>query len=162
MLKNTKLILVAACLLLSGTPQVYAMQQTQGSLIVPLTRGSFTLGEIIEACQELANATQSDLANTTVGGKMIILHGQRHQIRHFSFEDTRNILPTGTTFKEYAAQTGLLGCPSVISSPEPNIKFESFGSSITKLNDGIYFSMVLRKAPIRIAFINQTAPATMK
>ncbi|HJD55533.1 MAG TPA: hypothetical protein LFW21_02585 [Rickettsia endosymbiont of Pyrocoelia pectoralis] len=68
-----------------------------------------------------------------------------YEIRYFIFEDTSKKLPENMNFKEYAEKNNLLDMKSSHSNPLPGIDFESFDFRTVNLDDGIYFSMALRK-----------------
>lgn len=127
-------ILLAFCLLLSWPS--FATEYKEGSLIMK---------DVLRASKEISNATSSKFVVTNIPGKIIAINGTKYEIRFFSFEDTRGILPANISFKQYIAKNKLLKMKSSFSQPHPNIHLESFYFLSTELNDGVYFGFVLRK-----------------
>ena len=109
------------------------------------SEGNVTLKELLEVAPQIASSTSSSFVNPQICGQKVTINGINYEIRYFSFEDTSKKLPANMTFKEYAEKNNLLEMKSSHSNPLPSIDFESFDFRSVNLNDGVYFSMALRK-----------------
>lgn len=107
--------------------------------------GSLTLADFLDACVEAAHSIPSKRVSTDLPGKVIYIKGVPYEIRFFSFEDTSGKLPSDITFRDYANQNSLLALKSISTKPLPGIQFESFDFRKNPKNDGVYFSMAIRK-----------------
>ena len=110
-----------------------------------LEEGTLTLGDLLKGCTEISTSKPSKRVGTNTTGKIISIHGIPYEVRYFSFEDTSGKLKPSTTFRDYAESNKLLGLKSASTKPLPGIHFESFDFRRTPLNDGVYFSMAVRK-----------------
>lgn len=141
-------ILLSFCLL-----NVYASEtkinpqtsETSRAVTVAFEPGELTLKDLLEACPAIANGKPSKRVNLNTVGTIITCKGNKYEIRVESFEDTANKLSKETTFKDYINQNNLLDMPSNTMRPLPGIIFESFDFRRAKLNDGVYFTIALRK-----------------
>lgn len=119
--------------------------ETTRSVTVSFEPGELTLNDLLDACPAIANGKPSKHVNPNTVGKIITCKGNKYEIRVESFEDTANKLSKETTFKDYVSQNRLLDMPSNTMRPLPGIIFESFDFRRAKLNDGVYFTIALRK-----------------
>lgn len=112
---------------------------------VTVNEGALTLQEFLQACPDVANSTCSKLVDPKIPGQIVKIKGTDYEVRYFSFEDTKGTLSPQTTFQTYAQRNNLLPFKSVAMAPLPGIHFESFDFRRSNLNDGVYFSMAVRK-----------------
>jgi len=109
------------------------------------SEGNLTLKELLEVAPQIADSTPASSVNPQICGLRVVINNVNYEIRYFSFEDTSKTLPKNMTFKEYAEKQNLLDMKSSHSNPLPSIDFESFDFRSVNLDDGVYFSMALRK-----------------
>ncbi len=55
--------------------------------------------DVLNASKEISESTSSKFVVTNIPGKIITINKTKYEIRFFSFEDTRGILPSNMTFK---------------------------------------------------------------
>lgn len=113
-------------------------------IVVQIHDGTLTLGDFLAACEEAGQCTSSKRVPADLPGKIITINNTPYEIRFFSFEDTSGKLAPSTTFLDYIKQNQLLGLKSIVTSPLPNIQFESFDFRKNPKKDGGYFSLALR------------------
>lgn len=107
--------------------------------------GYLIMEELLDAFPMLAGSTSSSRVNPGVLGEIINYQGIRYEVRVESFEDTMGILPVDMTFRQYLANNNLLAMQSRQICPMPGIFFDCFDFRYVGLNDGVYFSIVLRQ-----------------
>jgi hypothetical protein len=112
---------------------------------IRLEDGSLMLADFLDACEEAAECTPSKRVPANLAGKIITIKDIPYEVRFFSFEDTSGKLSADIPFKDYVKQNNLLALRSIAVKPLPGIHFESFDFRKNPKNDGIYFSMALRK-----------------
>jgi hypothetical protein len=112
---------------------------------ITLEPGEIVMGEFLEACPAVANATLSKRIQPGIIGTTFQYNGHEYEVRVQSFEDTNGNLPKDMTFKEYVAQNNLHDLKSNIVHPLPCLSFESLDFRHAKRDDGVYFTVVVRK-----------------
>lgn len=136
-----KRLLIIGCLIFSSlTYDAYG-----NDITIRLQDGTLTLADFLNACEDVAQCTSSKRVPGDIPGKIITIKGAPYEIRFFSFEDTSGKIGPETTFQEYAQKNNLLPLRSIATAPMPGIQFESFDFRKNPKNDGVYFSMALRK-----------------
>ncbi len=144
MFKNISvMITLSLALTLSTLAKIHPTTTTK--LQIEMKEGSLKLSDILTSCTEIAQSTSTQFVNPSIAGKILNINKKRYEIRYFSFEDTRGILPLNTKFSSYIEKNNLLNMPSLISTPLSGILFESFDFRAAKLGDNVYFSMALRQ-----------------
>jgi hypothetical protein len=138
MLKN--IIIIVGLIFLPLSHEVHSKD-----IVVQIHDGTLTLGDFLNACEEAAQCTSSKRVPTDLPGKIITINNNAYEIRFFSFEDTSGKLASDTTFLDYIKQNNLLALKSIVTSPLPNVKFESFDFRKNPKKDGVYFSLALRQ-----------------
>lgn len=136
---------ILTALLCFGSFTISAATETANTISCVFEPGELLMESFLEACPSFANATPSSRIHAHALGSVIHYNSSLYEIRVESFEDTTGVLPADMTFYEYAAQNDLLGMPSHKVHPLPGICFESFDFRHARLDDGVYFSIVLRK-----------------
>ena len=96
-------------------------------------------------CFDIADSTPSPFINPKLFGKIVTIEGVKYEIRSFSFEDTKHILPKDMTFLEYIKTYKLEDFKAVAYSPIEGINFVAFNSRKIEDNQGIYFNLAFKK-----------------
>lgn len=115
------------------------------TVTVTLETGNLEMDKFLNSCTVVANATLSDRILPGIAGTVFQYNGQDYEVRVQSFEDTTGELPKNMTFQEYVTKNNLRDLKSNIVHPLPSLSFDCFDFRHAKLNDGVYFTVVLRK-----------------
>jgi hypothetical protein len=140
-----KKIMVIGCLVFST---LTLGQEVGKNMTVQVEEGTITLGDLLDSCQEISISKSSKRVPIDIPGKIISIKGIPYEVRYFSFEDTSGKIALATSFRDYVEKNKLQGTKSISTTPLPGIHFESFDfrrSLKSPLNDGVYFSMAVRK-----------------
>lgn len=136
------LLIALACLFVST---VYAEELAKPTISTSFEKGELILETFLDACSAFSEAIPANRIHKEALGKVINYNGSLYEIRVESFEDPDGILSPLMTFREYARQNNLLQMRSCQIRPLPTICFECFDFRHAQLNDGVYFTVVLRK-----------------
>ncbi len=137
-------LLIALCVLTLPNAFSTDLKETK-SISTPFETGELTMGKFLEGCPNISKATPSKRVQPGIVGEVVNYNGQSYEIRVISFEDTQGNLPGEMTFHQYATKNNLLVMKSNIVHPLPSISFECFDFRHAKLDDGVYFTIILRK-----------------
>lgn len=137
-----KKILLAVVLLL-GADNAWAHHAKQ--IVVDIHQGSLSLGQVLNACPEIAQAPLSSSVDKSLVGKCFVINQKNYELRYFSFEETKAMLDPSITFSQYVVLRDIASIRSIISEPLPGIRFESFNFNQVHLEDGVYFGFALRE-----------------
>lgn len=137
-------LFIALCVLTLPTTYATDLKETK-SISTVFETGELTMDKFLEACPNISKATPSKRIQPGIVVEVVNYNGQSYEIRTISFENTQGKVPAEMTFHEYATKNNLLTMKSNIVHPQPSIAFECFDFRHAKLNDGVYFTIVLRK-----------------
>ena len=73
-------------------------------ITIPLKQRAITLGDFLNACEDVAKSKSGKRVQTYIPGKIISIKGIPYEVRFFSFEDTSGKVSPETTFRDYAKQ----------------------------------------------------------
>ena len=122
-------------------PQAFIPEQAQQ---LSEDKDALSLKQILVICKDVALAKPSKFINPALYGKIFEINGKKYELRSFSFEDTKSILPANISFSEFATKFNLQDMMASSSSPVAGIKFVYFGSNKIKHRDGVYFNLAFK------------------